>query len=80
VPEAMMVEPTEDESLQTLDHFIETMKRFAKESQTDPEKFHASPTTTPVRRLDEVAAARQPILRWAKRGETGRREAPVSRL
>lgn len=77
VPEAMMVEPTEVESLQTLDHFIETMQRLAKEAETNPELFQKAPMTTPVGRLDEVTAARQPILRWKKKKEFTPDEAAV---
>jgi glycine dehydrogenase subunit 2 len=64
VEEAMMIEPTETESKQTLDQFIETMHVIAQEAQTDPEKLKRAPYTTPVRRLDEVKAAREPNLRW----------------
>ena len=66
-PEAMMIEPTENESLQTLNHFIETMRSLAQEAESAPERFQDAPTTTPVGRLDEVNAARQPILRWIKK-------------
>ncbi|MCS6888295.1 aminomethyl-transferring glycine dehydrogenase subunit GcvPB [Chloroflexus sp.] len=64
VPEALMIEPTETESKQTLDHFIATMRRIAAEAVETPEVLHAAPTKAPVRRLDEVRAARQPILRY----------------
>jgi glycine dehydrogenase subunit 2 len=64
VEEAMMIEPTETESKQTLDAFIDAMNRIAQEAETNPELLHNAPTTTPVRRLDEVTAARQPNLRW----------------
>jgi glycine dehydrogenase subunit 2 len=59
VEEAMMIEPTETETLETLDSFIETMRTIAVE---DPEILHDAPVTTPVRRLDEARAARQPDL------------------
>ncbi len=58
VPEALMVEPTETESLQTLDAFVEAMQRIAVEAHAEPEVLHQAPHTTPVRRLDEVHAAR----------------------
>ena len=58
VPEAMMIEPTETEAKETLDRFAEIMKQIAHEAQTDPEKVKNAPYNTPVRRLDEVSAAR----------------------
>lgn len=64
VPEALMIEPTETESKQTLDHFIATMRQIAGEAVETPEVLHTAPTKAPVRRLDEVRAARQPILRY----------------
>ncbi len=62
VPEALMVEPTETESLATLDEFVRVMTLIAQEAKTRPELLHAAPTTTPIGRLDEVAAARSPVL------------------
>jgi glycine dehydrogenase subunit 2 len=62
VPEAMMIEPTETESKQTLDQFVVDMKQIAKEMIADPDLLRDAPHHTPVRRLDEVRAARQPIL------------------
>lgn len=64
VPEAMMVEPVETESKETLDYFIEVMKQIAKEAKSDPELVKNAPYTTKVRRLDEVLAARQPKLKY----------------
>ncbi len=61
VPEALMFEPTESESKEELDRFIEVMKTIAEE---DVELVKSAPTTTPVRRLDEATAARKPVLRW----------------
>ncbi len=58
VSEALMIEPTETESKETMDRFIDAMKRIAQESETEPEQLKNAPTTTPVQRLDEVAAAR----------------------
>jgi glycine dehydrogenase subunit 2 len=58
VKEALMIEPTETESKETLDAFIFAMKNIADEIETLPEKFHEAPVTTPVGRLDEVKAAR----------------------
>ena len=62
VKEAMMIEPTETESRETLDEFIEAMIRIAKEAEEDPEKVKGAPYTTPISRLDEAKAARSPIL------------------
>jgi len=62
VPEALMIEPTETESRKTLDDFVDAMLAIAAESLANPELLHAAPTTTPVGRLDEVAAARNPVL------------------
>lgn len=64
VDEALMIEPTETESKETLDEFIAAMKAVAQEARTNPDLLHAAPTTTPVGRLDEVTAAREPNLRW----------------
>lgn len=62
VPEALMIEPTETESKETLDKFIEIMLTIAEEAKTKPELLHDAPHDTPVGRLDEVSAARSPVL------------------
>ena len=62
VPGAIMVEPTETESKETLDEFIETCKSIAHEAREDPDLLHEAPKNAKVRRLDEVTAARQPCL------------------
>jgi len=64
VEEAIMIEPTETESLQTLDSFIDAMLAIAGEAETDSELVRTAPHETPVTRLDEVTAARHPNLRW----------------
>jgi glycine dehydrogenase subunit 2 len=64
VDEAMMFEPTETESRETLDAFIEVMLKIADEAETTPELLRDAPHVTPVRRLDEVTAARRPNLRF----------------
>ena len=64
VDEALMIEPTETESKETLDAFCEAMIRIAREAETAPEAIHQAPVTTPVRRLDQTRAAREPNLRW----------------
>ena len=61
---AMMIEPTESEPKEELDAFCDAMIAIAKECETSPETVRTAPHTTPVRRLDEARAARQPILRW----------------
>jgi len=62
VEECIMIEPTETESKETLDGFIDTMIQIAKEAQTDPELVKNAPYTTVVKRLDETTAARKPVL------------------
>ena len=64
VEEALMIEPTETESRETLDRFIAAMRTIAEEAETNPERVHAAPITTPVGRLDEATAARKPDLRY----------------
>ena len=64
VEEALMVEPTETESKETIEAFAEVMLQVAREAETDPQLLHDAPVTTPVRRLDEARAARQLRLRW----------------
>lgn len=64
VPDAFMVEPTESETKDTLDHFIEVMKKIAREIEETPEVVKAAPHTLPVGRPDEVKAARKPILTY----------------
>ena len=63
VEEALMIEPTETETLETLDAFIDAMHRIAEEAQKEPELLAEAPHNAPVRRLDEVKAAREPVLR-----------------
>lgn len=64
VPGAMMIEPTESESKEECDLFIDAMRAIAEEAATTPELVKTAPHTTRVRRLDEAAAARRPALRW----------------
>jgi len=64
VEEALMIEPTETESRETLDAFCEAMIRIAREAESNAQAIHDAPVTTPVRRLDQTRAARQPNLRW----------------
>ncbi|MGH1378764.1 MAG: aminomethyl-transferring glycine dehydrogenase subunit GcvPB [Alphaproteobacteria bacterium] len=61
----MLIEPTETESKETLDQFISTMKDIAEDARADKsEEFHKFPVSSPRKRLDEVKAARKPVLRW----------------
>ena len=64
VDEAMMIEPTETESKETLDQFCDAMIQIAGEVGSSPTTLLEAPVTTPVRRLDQTTAARQPNLRW----------------
>ncbi|MCP8967085.1 aminomethyl-transferring glycine dehydrogenase subunit GcvPB [Ectobacillus ponti] len=66
VEECIMIEPTETESKETLDDFIEIMIRIAKEAEENPEIVQEAPHTTVVKRLDETLAARKPVLRYQK--------------
>ena len=64
VEEALMIEPTETESKETIDDFIETMIKISSLATSDPEKITSAPKNLPVGRLDEAQAARNPILTW----------------
>ncbi len=64
VHEAIMIEPTESETKEKLDEFIDTMINIAKEVESDPEKVTSAPHSTPVRRVDETLAARHPDLTY----------------
>ncbi|ACL71086.1 aminomethyl-transferring glycine dehydrogenase subunit GcvPB [Halothermothrix orenii] len=64
VKEALMIEPTETENLKTLNQFVETMKIISREIEESPELVKEAPRNTPVRKLDEAQAARNPDLRW----------------
>ena len=64
VEEALMIEPTETESKETLDYFIDVMKTIAQEASESPNLLHEAPHDTPNTRLDEANAARRPNLRW----------------
>lgn len=66
VDEALMIEPTETESIETLDGFIDAMIKILEEAKKNPEVLKDAPHDTPVRRIDEVKAALKPVLRWEK--------------
>ena len=63
---ALMIEPTETETPETLDSFCDAMTAIAEEAHRDPEIAHQAPHQTAMRRLDETQAARHPKLRWTK--------------
>jgi glycine dehydrogenase subunit 2 len=65
VEEALMVEPTETETRETLDAFAEALAAIVREAEEDPQSLTGAPYTTPVRRLDEAAAAKRPVIRQA---------------
>ena len=60
--ESLMIEPTESESIDTIDGFIEVMRRIAEEAATDPELVKSAPHSTPIGRVDDVLAAKRPTL------------------
>jgi glycine dehydrogenase subunit 2 len=63
VDEALLIEPTETETKETLDRFVEIVAEVLREAQDDPELARHAPYCTPVRRLDEAGAARRPVVR-----------------
>jgi glycine dehydrogenase subunit 2 len=65
VDEALLIEPTETETKETLDEFADTIAEILREAREDPEIARNAPYTTPVRRLDEAAAAKRPVVRQA---------------
>jgi len=67
VEEALMIEPTETESKEILDSFVDAMIKIDEESKTNPEMVQNAPHTTPVRRVNEVLAARKPVLKYEER-------------
>lgn len=66
VHEAIMIEPTESETKEKLDEFVEVMLKIAREAETNPEKLISAPHTTPVKRVDETTAARHPDLKFVQ--------------
>ena len=68
VPECLLIEPTESETKETLDRFVEALVEIREEARQDAEKVKGAPYTTPVRRLDDVKAARQLDLAWKSTG------------
>lgn len=66
VHEAIMIEPTETENKQRLDEFVDVMLKIAKEIEQNPSEVLKAPKNTPVKKIDETLAARQPDLRYKK--------------
>jgi glycine dehydrogenase subunit 2 len=64
VEEALMIEPTETESRESVEALAEALIAIAEEAATRPDLLHDAPTTAPIGRLDEATAARKPVLRW----------------
>src|SRR5207249_10310660 len=69
VDEALLVEPTETETRETLDAFADAIAEILREAEADPEIARNAPYSTPVRRLDEAAAAKRPRIRWSPDGD-----------
>jgi glycine dehydrogenase subunit 2 len=74
VHDALMIEPTETESMQSVDLYADALLQIAEEAKTDPDLLHNAPHATPVRRLDEVKAAREPVLRYESEGNASHGE------
>ncbi len=70
VDEALMIEPTETETKERIDHFAGALRAILEEAADDPEIARNAPYTTPVRRLDEAAAARKPVVRQSRSGDS----------
>jgi glycine dehydrogenase subunit 2 len=66
VKEALMIEPVETEKKETLDRFVEIMKKISEEAASNPDLLHEAPISTPVRRLNEALAVRNPDFRWCE--------------
>ncbi|MGD9165047.1 MAG: aminomethyl-transferring glycine dehydrogenase subunit GcvPB, partial [Chromatiales bacterium] len=69
VPECLLIEPTETEAKEELDRFVEIMQSIKQEAQTQPDLVRQAPHTMPVRRLDDVRAARELDLAWKSNRE-----------
>ena len=62
--ESLMIEPTENESKETLDEFIFVMRQIAEEAKTNPDEVKSAPHNTPIGRVDDVLAAKHPVTNW----------------
>ena len=69
VPECLLIEPTETETLEELDGFVDALSKVMDEARSDPELLKSAPHTLPVRRLDDVKAAREPDLAWQQQAD-----------
>ena len=69
VQEALMIEPTEAESRESIEALAEAFIEIAEEAIRDPDALHAAPTTAPIGRMDETEASRHPVIRWQPRAE-----------
>jgi glycine dehydrogenase subunit 2 len=80
VPEALMVEPTETEPKETLDAFADALRTIAEEAAEDPRLLKEAPHVRPVKRLDEVRAAKQPVVRYrfGEHEDRGTRHTPAA--
>jgi glycine dehydrogenase subunit 2 len=78
VPEALMIEPTETEAKETLDEFADAMIEIAREASEEPELLHEAPHHRPVRRLDEVRAAKRPVVKYGFEQHPDARGEPVT--
>jgi glycine dehydrogenase subunit 2 len=79
VPEALMIEPTESEAKETLDAFCDAMLAIAREAADEPELVHEAPHSRPVKRLDEVRAAKEQIVRYRFEEHQAEQKAPGAR-
>jgi glycine dehydrogenase subunit 2 len=77
VPGAMMIEPTESESKEELDLFVEAMQSIAQEVEEEAEMVRSAPHSTRVSRLDETAAARNPVLRWKPQADSANLKSKI---
>ena len=73
-----MIEPTETEAKETLDAFADAMLAIAREAAEEPERVKEAPTSRPVRRVDEVKAAKQPVVRYLFEEHPTRQADPVT--
>lgn len=73
VHEALMIEPTETEPREELDHFVDALKAIAEEARSSPEKLRTAPHATAIGRLDEVKASREPVLSWRIYSKLGKK-------
>jgi len=80
VPEALMIEPTESEAKETLDAFCDALIAIAREAAEEPEVIREAPHNRPVRRLDEVRAVKQPVVRYGFEHSSGRNESGLAQV